>query len=195
MELKFDSIPALLGIQVEREEVLDILQRLGFAIVRRSEQAVVVDVPSFRFDVSIEADLIEEIARIYGYDNVPKSAGLGTRELQSEPEARVSLTRIREQLVALGYQEVITYSFIDPALSAMVAGADAGAIALENPISEDMSVMRTSLLPGLLATLQYNTNRQHDRLRLFETGLVFSRTDRQITQTAMLGGVVGFEIS
>lgn len=190
VELKFDSIPALLGIQVEREEVLDILQRLGFAIVRRSEQAVVVDVPSFRFDVSIEADLIEEIARIYGYDNVPKSAGLGTRELQSEPEARVSLTRIRQQLVALGYQEVITYSFIDPALSAMVAGADAGAIALENPISEDMSVMRTSLLPGLLATLQYNTNRQHDRLRLFETGLVFSRTDRQITQTAMLGGVL-----
>ena len=190
VELNLGTVSRVLGIEIAHSEVMDILIRLGFLIVSESEVSILVEVPSFRFDVSIEADLIEEIARIYGYNNIPKTGGFGSQTLAARPEARVSMSRIRHQLVDLGYQEVVTYSFIDPALSELVCGPEASPVKLENPISEEMAVMRTSILPGLLSTLKYNANRQQERLRMFESGLVFSSQESDYQQVSMISGII-----
>ena len=190
VELCFSSVRAVLGIDIKNAEIVDILLRLGFSSVSETDERIVVEVPSFRFDVSIEADLIEEIARIYGYNNIPMTGGFGNQALVAKPESVVSLTRIRHRLVDLGYQEVVTYSFIDPNLSRLVCGPELQTVTLENPISEDMSVMRGSILPGLLSALKYNANRQIDRLRLFETGLVFSGQPGNYQQRNMISGVL-----
>ena len=190
VRLRYASINRQLGVEVGAEEVRDILKRLGFSVSEATDAEICVEVPSFRFDVSIEADLIEEIARIYGYNNIPLGKGWGAQAFNQPSESELDLSRIREHLVALGYQEVISYSFIDPRLSKQVIGSDTATIPLQNPISEDMGVMRSSLLPGLLHTLQYNANRQQERLRLFETGLVFTSTGEEIEQSAKLGGVI-----
>lgn len=191
--LRYSSIEKDLGVSIETDQVQDILQRLGFCIAENSDEAVTVDVPSYRFDVSIEADLIEELARIYGYDNIPQTAGLSPQRFPRSSERSLGLNRLREHLVTLGYQEIISYSFVDPALSELVTGSTAQTVPLQNPISEDMGVMRTSLLPGLLSSYQHNANRQHERVRFFETGLVFQQTDSGLRQLAKLGGLMAGE--
>ena len=188
--LRHNSIEKDLGVHIEADQVEDILQRLGFSITENSRESVTVDVPSYRFDVSIEADLIEELARIYGYDNIPQSAGLSPQRFPRSSERSLSLNRLREHLVTLGYQEIISYSFVDPVLSELVTGSKAQTVPLQNPISEEMGVMRTSLLPGLLSSYQHNANRQHERMRFFETGLVFQQTDSGLRQLAKLGGLM-----
>jgi phenylalanyl-tRNA synthetase beta chain len=190
VELRFRSVNDILGVDMDTAEIQDIISRLGFPITQQNDQILTVEVPSYRFDVSIEADLIEELARIYGYNNIPETQGMGQQLLAPTAEAQVPLRRIRHQLAALGYQEVVNYAFIDPELSKSVLGSEEGAIHLQNPISEDMSLMRSSLLPGLLSAYQYNANRQQDRLRLFETGLVFSKSGSEIQQTPMIGGLI-----
>jgi phenylalanyl-tRNA synthetase beta chain len=191
--LRHNSIVKDLGVHIEADQVQDILQRLGFSITQSSSESVTVDVPSYRFDVSIEADLIEELARIYGYDNIPQSAGLSPQRFPRSSERSLSLNRVREHLVTLGYQEIISYSFVDPMLSELVTGSKAQTVPLQNPISEEMGVMRTSLLPGLLSSYQHNANRQHERVRFFETGLVFQQSDSGLRQLAKLGGLIAGE--
>ncbi|GJM12462.1 MAG: phenylalanine--tRNA ligase beta subunit [Pseudohongiella sp.] len=189
VSLKYASISNLLGIQMDEAEVRDILSRLGFGLTVVDDATLSVSVPSYRFDVSIEADLIEELARIYGYNNLPQTGGLGNQSLGSKPESHIELGQIRAQLVALGYQEVITYSFIEPSLAELLFPDQPG-VKLQNPISADMAVMRSSILPGLISTLKYNENRQTDRLRIFETGLVFQQKGEEIEQRVMLAGLV-----
>ena len=189
VSLKYSSISSFLGIQMEQEEVRDILGRLGFGFADDDGEVLTVSVPSYRFDVSIEADLIEELARIYGYNNLPQTGGLGNQSLSSKPESRTELGQIRQQLVALGYQEVVTYSFIEPSLADTLFPDQPG-VSLQNPISADMAVMRTSILPGLITTLKYNESRQIERIRIFESGLVFQGSGEEITQTAMLAGLI-----
>ncbi|MDB0051637.1 phenylalanine--tRNA ligase subunit beta [Gammaproteobacteria bacterium] len=189
ISLKHSSISSLLGIQMEQEEVIDILSRLGFGFADEGGEVLTVSVPSYRFDVSIEADLIEELARIYGYNNLPQTGGLGKQRLSSKPESRTELGQIRQQLVALGYQEVVTYSFIEPSFADTLFPDQPG-VSLQNPISSDMAVMRTSILPGLITTLKYNENRQIERIRIFESGLVFQGSGEEIKQTAMLAGLI-----
>lgn len=191
--LRHNSIVKDLGVHIEADQVQDILQRLGFSITQSSSESVTVDVPSYRFDVSIEADLVEELARIYGYDNIPQSAGLSPQRFPRSSERSLSLNRLREHLVTLGYQEIISYSFVDPMLSELVTGSKAQTVPLQNPISEEMGVMRTSLLPGLLSSYQHNANRQHERVRFFETGLVFQQSDSGLRQLAKLGGLIAGE--
>lgn len=188
--LRYASVQRLLGIEMASDEIKAILSRLGMTLIAENETQVQVSVPAFRFDISIEADLIEELARIYGYNNIPRNPGLASSPLRGEPEDRLPVQRIKRHLVDLGYQEIITYSFIEPGLSAQVCGPDAGAVSLENPISEDMSVMRTSLLPGLLSTARYNQNRQQERLRLFEVGMVFQSGAEGIAQEVRIAGLV-----
>ena len=189
VSLKHSSISSLLGIQMDKKEVRDILGRLGFGLSADDGEVLRVLVPSYRFDVSIEADLIEELARIYGYNNLPQTGGLGNQSLSSTPESHIELGQIRQQLVALGYQEVVTYSFIEPSLAETLF-PDQPRVSLQNPISADMAVMRSSILPGLLSTLKYNENRQIERIRIFESGLVFQSSGEEIKQTAMLAGLV-----
>ena len=188
ISLTGERIERLLGLTPDPAVVTDILKRLGMA-VSALEAGWRVTPPSFRFDIAIEADLIEEIGRVYGYDNLPSQAPVGKLEMPACAETSVTVERIAEVLVDLGYQEAITYSFVEPGFQ-QALNPDLIPIALENPISSEMSVMRTSLWPGLLKALRYNMNRQATRLRLFEHGLRFYSEVKDIKQDIIIGGVL-----
>ncbi|HEY0634469.1 MAG TPA: phenylalanine--tRNA ligase subunit beta, partial [Gammaproteobacteria bacterium] len=186
--LRHSRIARILGIEITRHEVADILNRLGMQLMERGEGWQVVP-PSFRFDIAIEEDLVEEVARVYGYDRITTTHPVGSLVMQARPEASVSRQRLRLALVERGYQEAITYSFVEPRLQQLLDPRKAP-IALANPISAEMSVMRTSLWPGLVQALLHNLNRQQGRVRIFEQGLVFIGQGTEIKQEMMMGGLV-----
>lgn len=186
--LRRDQIKRLLGFELADDQVNDILSRLGIELVETSE-GWLATAPTARFDLQIEADLLEELARIYGYNALPTSHLKHAGALAPSAERNVAISTLRRQLCALEYQEAVTYSFIDPALHQRFYPDDA-AVPLRNPISSEMSWMRTSLLPGLVQALAYNVNRQQSRVRLFETGQCFIQTDGQLNQVQKLGAVV-----
>ena len=169
--LRYDRLLAVLGYDIPRAEVEGILTRLGMT-VRGGDGQWTVMAPSNRFDIDIEEDLIEEVARIWGYDAIPEAPVSGELAVGSASGHRVPEERLRQELCAAGYQEAINYSFVDRRLLDSLQLAEP-ALALANPLSSDMDVMRTALLPGLLSTLGRNLRRQQDRVRLFETGTVF----------------------
>jgi len=145
--------------------------------------------PTSRFDIGREEDLIEEVGRIYGYDNIPATPGHSGISMGMPREAAFDLNRARHLLAARDYHEVITYSFVAPELAAALApGSDA--IKVANPISSDMSVMRPTLWAGLLATAKHNRARQQDRIRIFESGLKFISQDNEIKQEKILSGLI-----
>ncbi len=187
--LSFTKLTQFLGLQIPSAEVADILQRLGAEIVMCSDTAITVRAPSFRFDWSLDVDLIEEVARVYGYNRLPRTRSLNRATLGESTETQTELSLIKERLMAFGYQEVITYSFVSPEIQSLISPEEEG-IALQNPISAEMSVMRTSLWPGLLTTLQYNANRQQVRVRIFESGLVFLKRGGQVIQPSVLAGLI-----
>ncbi|MEW8394272.1 MAG: phenylalanine--tRNA ligase subunit beta [Candidatus Thiodiazotropha sp.] len=186
--LRAERINKVLGVEIDDDEVSDILDRLEMA-VNRTERGWRVRAPSSRFDIAIEEDLIEEIGRIYGYTRIPAHRGHSAMEMRERPEVDFDLNRARMLLVGRDYQEVITYSFVSPEIEALIDPGKSG-IRLANPISADMSVMRTSIWPGLLQTARYNQSRQQPRVRIFETGLCFFREDGKITQEPVLAGLV-----
>ena len=188
--LRNQRITQQLGISLPAEQVSDILLRLGLELVQSDEHISTWKAPSWRFDLEIEQDLIEEIARIYGYDNLPTSTPLMELGIESRTESRKSLAELRGQLIARGYQEAVTYSFVDPALQSLI-DPEKDAIALANPISSDMSVMRTTLWPGLIQTAVYNLNRQQSRVRLFEAGQYFVPGDSLNQHMALAGLICG----
>ncbi|MFW3616443.1 phenylalanine--tRNA ligase subunit beta [Billgrantia antri] len=169
------------------EEVQDILERLGMQ-VRAIESGWRASVPSWRFDIAIEEDLIEEVARIHGYNRLPVRRPAARLALRPDNEARTPLARLRRQMVARGYQEAITYSFVAPELQQALL-PEAVSPRLANPISSDLAVMRASLFPGLVRALEYNLNRQQTRVRLFETGLVFRGELDELEQAPMVGAL------
>lgn len=181
-------VKQVLGLEVKPEEITDILNRLGITTEFRGDQWQ-CQVPSYRFDISIEADLIEEIARVYGYNRLP------VRQLQvpvnfvKRQEAQTPLQQLKQHLVSRDYQEAITYSFIDAGLQALFSNETP--IAVSNPISQDMAVMRDSLLPGLVKAMQHNQKRQASRVRLFESGLSFKlNADGSFLQQPYLAGLI-----
>ncbi|MDO9423291.1 MAG: phenylalanine--tRNA ligase subunit beta [Methylobacter sp.] len=176
-----------LGIAVENEQVVDIFQRLGMKVQTQPDGWSVTP-PGCRFDIAIEADLIEEIARIVGYNKLPNSSLLMRSELGKASEAVLDLDRVKDLLVDRGYQEAITYSFVDEEIQKAVAPDD-DLIRLKNPISADLSVMRTTLWCGLLKAALHNTNRQQNRVRFFESGLRFVNKDGNMQQQKMLSGL------
>lgn len=188
IHLRRNRIQRLLGIDLPDSEVEDILSRLGVALTAVADGWKAVP-PSYRFDMSLEADLIEDIGRIYGYNRLPSLRPRASMQGMPMPEAQASASDWREILVQRGYQEAITYSFIEPKLQQMV-DPDHAPVALANPISSEMSVMRTSLWPGLLKAAQYNINRQQSRVRLFEYGLNYIKQDNDINQEYYIGGLV-----
>ncbi len=145
--------------------------------------------PSFRFDINLEVDLIEELGRIHGYDALPPSRPLVRMTMGERSETRLTAGHYKRLLVDLGYQEAITYSFVDPGLQQLL-DPQGQALMLTNPLSSDMAAMRTSLWPGLLQTALYNLNRQQDRLLLFEQGLRFVLQDSDLKQEPVLAGLV-----
>ncbi|HDR1061744.1 phenylalanine--tRNA ligase subunit beta [Pasteurella multocida] len=169
--LRREKLDALLGHHIETETVTDILMCLGLQVSYANDVWQVTSA-SWRFDIEIEEDLVEEIARIYGYNSIPNKAPLAHLHMREHKEADLDLARIKTALVDADYQEAITYSFVDPKIQS-VLHPQQDALVLPNPISVEMSAMRLSLLSGLLGAVQYNQNRQQTRVRLFETGLRF----------------------
>ena len=161
----------MLGSDIAGGEVEDILGRLGMD-VEGGANGWQATPPSSRFDIAIEEDLIEEVARIHGYDQLPSAMPSGELTLPALSESRVPGTAVREALCARGFQEAITYAFVDAELLDTL-GLGENTLPLANPIASDMGVMRTSLLPGLLKALGRNLRYQQERVRLFETGKVF----------------------
>ncbi len=187
--LRSERISQMLGLELGREQVEKMLGSLGLSLTSEGKGTWRVDVPSHRFDIALEVDLIEELGRLYGYDRLPVRYPQARLAPTSTPEARVTVPALRRLLVARGYQEAITYSFIDPKLFQLFS-PDAKPLMLANPISVEMSAMRASLWPGLVTALQYNLNRQQTRVRLFESGLRFVGQLDELKQEAMLAGVV-----
>jgi phenylalanyl-tRNA synthetase beta chain len=187
--LRNSCLKQQLTLELGNDLVTGILTRLGLAVSQPSADEWLCTVPSWRFDLAIEADLVEEIARIYGYNNLPVATITMPLEIQARAEATTSLAEIRQLLVCRDYQEAITYSFVDPALQHQI-NPGVASVDVANPISADMAVMRTSLLTGLLNTLKYNLNRQQSRVRVFESGLRFVADDAQLSQQKMLAGAI-----
>ncbi|MGD8176857.1 phenylalanine--tRNA ligase subunit beta [Marinimicrobium sp. ARAG 43.8] len=188
--LRRERVASGLGLALPDSEVEAILLGLGLTLSDRSEDSWTFAIPSYRFDLEIEADLLEELARIHGYNNLPSRSLAAALPIPARTEAHLSIERIRRELVARDYQEAITYSFIEPRLSKLFA-PEVEPVALRNPISADMSVMRPTLLPGLVSTLQRNLNRQQERVRLFESGQRFVPGEAgALSQQPMLAGLI-----
>jgi phenylalanyl-tRNA synthetase beta chain len=190
--LRRSRIQRLLGFLPGDEEVSDMLERLGNRLQPHADGWQVTP-PSYRFDLSIEADLIEEVGRIFGYDNLPTANNRGDLVMRSVPETSTPLSRLRSLLIDRGYQEAITYSFVDADQSQLFEPTLTG-VKLANPISSEMSVMRTSLWCGLVNALKYNIARQQSRVQLFESGLKYVHQDNEIKQVNVLSGVVSGEL-
>ena len=189
--LRREKLDSLLGHYIETETVTEIFERLGFA-VKYANDVWTVTSASWRFDIEIEEDLIEEVARIYGYNSIPNNAPLAHLRMREHKEADLELSRIKTALVDADYQEAITYSFVDPKVQTLLH-PEIEALVLPNPISVEMSAMRVSLLSGLLGAVLYNQNRQQNRVRLFETGLRFvpdANAEFGIRQEFVLAGVI-----
>lgn len=187
--LRAQRISQMLGMDMDPAEVERLLGALGLNIGADGAGQWRVEVPSHRFDISLEVDLIEELARLYGYNRLPVRYPQARLAPQAKAEARSELPELRRLLVARGYQEAITYSFIDPRQFELF-NPGAEPLLLANPISNDMAAMRSSLWPGLVKVLQHNLNRQQDRVRLFESGLRFVGQLEGLKQEPMLAGVV-----
>jgi len=188
IQLRKARIRKLLGFVPDDAQVEDILTRLGIQVEASNDGWTAVP-PAYRFDIGIEADLIEEVGRVYGYNNLPTSMHLGELTMRPVPEAYTSPERAQALLVDRDYQEVVTYSFVDGELLAALQ-PDSEAIPLANPISSEMSAMRTTLWAGLLGVIRYNLARQQGRLRIFESGLKFIAQDSDLTQIKMIAGAV-----
>lgn len=184
IDLRRQRLDLLLGFELKDEEVIDILTRLSMEVTPIQEGWQVVP-PSFRFDIAIEVDLIEELGRVYGYNRLPNTYPPQQLVGKARPEDRLTLDDLRQLLVARGYHEAITYSFVDPDLQRQLH-PDASTLALANPISSELAEMRCSLWPGLLRALQHNINRQQARVRLFESGLKFVDVEGALQQTPTL---------
>jgi phenylalanyl-tRNA synthetase beta chain len=186
--LRSARIRRILGIDIPAHQVEEQLTRLGLEIKRVGEDWQ-VNVPSFRFDLALEIDLIEELGRLHGYDRFPSTRLGGQIQPVLAPEARVPTSRICQVLVDRGYQEAITYSFVEPKLQQLLEPEQIP-IELANPISADMAVMRTTLWSGLIQVLRYNLYRQQDRVRIFECGLTFNGQLADIKQEKFIAGLV-----
>ena len=183
------KIERLLGVGVPEQQVTDILTRLGFVVSGNAANGWQAKAPSWRFDMEREEDLIEELARVVGYADLPTRLP----SVRAEPtvtEQKLSLRRLADALQDRGYQEVISYSFVAEEIQNLVTPGNPG-LPLANPLSAELAVMRGSLWAGMLQVARYNLNRQAGRLRLFETGLRFVQTEEHgLLQEPMLAGLV-----
>lgn len=183
--LRLPRLTRVAGIELDAGQVARDLAAIGAGIERQDDRLVVTP-PSFRFDLAIEEDLIEEAVRLFGYDNIPAQPPAAPSRMLPQDETVLADDTLRQMMVDLDYQEVITYSFVDPAWETAL---DAGArpLLLANPIASQLSAMRTTLWGGLIETLRHNLNRQQARVRIFELGRVYVSLAEQPMR---LGGLV-----
>jgi phenylalanyl-tRNA synthetase beta chain len=167
----------VIGVNIAADEMAGIFGRLGLGHRREgrgADEAFVVTPPSYRFDIELEEDLIEEVARVHGFDNIPAVPPVAQAAMQAKPEAERPLHALRDRIAASGYEEVVNYSFVEDAWEQDFAG-NAHPIRLLNPIASQLSVMRSTLIGSLVANIRYNLNRKLGRIRVFEVGRVFLR--------------------
>ena len=176
VHLRLERAERVLGIKLDRQQAGDILRRLGFTFELR-DGVFAVTPPSYRFDIAIEEDLIEELARIHGYENIPAAAPVAAAAMLPAPEATRARAHLRGMLVQRDYHEVVTYSFIDRRWEEDFC-ANTKPVALANPIASHMSVMRSSLLPGLVNSIAFNERHKQSRIRVFEIGRCFMSSAR-----------------
>ncbi len=188
VNLRVSRLNAVLGIAFEASEVARFFDQLQFEYTLDGDVFTVVS-PSYRFDIAREVDLIEEIARLHGYDKVPAIKPQASLSMLPVDESKQSLDDIKDQLVQLGYQEVINYSFVDEAWETDLLGNDQP-IALKNPIASQFSFMRSSLWGGVLDTLAFNLNRQQDRALIFECGSAYTNAKQGFDETPKTAGLI-----
>ncbi|MBO7080627.1 MAG: phenylalanine--tRNA ligase subunit beta [Neisseriaceae bacterium] len=184
IHLRLTRIKQLLGFCPETKEIENILHDLDLQ-PQAIEDGFSVTVPSFRFDLAIEADIIEEIVRVYGYDKIPDRTPHGSLSIIRQPETAYPLSQVFQRVAQRGYHEVINYAFVDEAWEHDFAD-NHQAIRLQNPIASQMSVMRSTLIGGLVNTLQANLNRKQTRVRIFEIARVFVRDGENFIQNQKL---------
>ena len=183
VRLRVARVAKVLGVAFSAEQIADLFNRLALPFTREGDDFLVTP-PSYRFDIEIEEDLIEEVARLHGYDNIPAPAPQGSLAMLPQTESARPIARIRQILADAGYQEVVNFAFVEEGWEADFAG-NTNPIRLANPIASQMSVMRSTLFGGLVANLATNLKRKQNRVRVFETGRCFKRD-------AKAGPVPGF---
>ena len=183
--LRLARLKRVAGIGLDADQVVRDFTALGMNVERQGDSLVVTP-PSFRFDLAIEEDLIEEAVRLFGYDNIPAQPPAAPSRMLPQDETVLADDTLRQMLVDLDYQEVITYSFVDPAWETAL-DANARPLPLANPLASQLSAMRTTLWGGLMETLRHNLNRQQERVRIFELGRVYASL---ADQPMKLGGLV-----
>lgn len=187
VRLRRARLEKLLGAGFPDERVVSTLASLQMKVEEGAEGWVVTP-PPHRFDISIEADLIEEVARIVGFEAIPEADAIGPHRFRPWPEERASEQVILEALAMRGYQEAVTFAFVDPGLQAQLFPREPG-LPLANPIASDLAVMRVSLWPGLIRAALENQRRQQDRIRLFEHGSRFAVGGKEVRETDTLAGI------
>lgn len=185
--LRKSRVARVLGIALELEQIAGIIARLQFEFTVDGE-CFCVTPPSFRFDLAIEADLIEEIARVHGYDNIPATSPKAALTMLPHSETQRPLARILQTLVARDYQEIVSYAFVEERIERELCGNE-NPVRLQNPIASNLAVMRSSLIGNLVEALHFNLNRRQTRVRLFEVGATFSGADGGYRQTQRLSGI------
>lgn len=185
--LRRKKVNDILGIEMNDKDITELLSRLEMK-VKSNQEGWLVEIPSFRNDISREIDLIEEVARIFGFAHLRSLQPSAKFDYDAIPEQQIPLDRCKQILVDRGYFEAITYSFIDPK-KVELFGSLEKAVSLKNPLSSELGTMRTSLLPGLLQAVQYNQRRQVSRIRFFESGLAFIQEGETLQQKHLLAGV------
>ncbi len=187
IRLRVGRTRKVLGLDLAHSDIQHLLGRLQLDLTRQGDDFLVTP-PSYRFDLVIEEDLIEEIARLYGYDNIPAIPPHAPAHLLPRPDTKRPLELLRERLVARDYQEVVTYSFVEPSWEADLAG-NVHPVTLKNPIASQLSVMRSTLWGGLVDCLRFNLNRKQARVRVFEAGRVFNRFKDGLEQARRIAGL------
>ena len=189
--LRKDKIKQILGITIPNQTIKSILNRLDMEIKEKDFGYIgwSVKAPSYRFDINEECDLIEEISRVYGFDQIPENVEQQNMMLMNKSSRQLKRERIDSIFHQLGYNEVVNYSFVSPSMNSL-SDSKADMIDLQNPISIEMSVMRNSLWPGLLNNLSHNIKRQHKDIKIFEVGKHFSSRKRRPIETNVIAGLI-----
>jgi phenylalanyl-tRNA synthetase beta chain len=185
--LRRSRVARVLGIALNNQQIAALFKRLQFEFTANGDDFRVTP-PSFRFDLSIEADLIEELARLHGYDQIPAQAPEAAFTVLPCSELQRPLTQIRNLLVARDYQEIVSYAFLEAQVERELCGNEYP-VTLQNPIASNLAVMRSSLIGGLVGALRFNLNRKQSRVRLFEVGACFAKADDEYVQTQRLSGL------
>ena len=188
IRLAKNKVARYLGLAINEEEISGLLTYLGLQVRNDGDEWLIIP-PSYRFDINTDVDVIEEIVRIYGYQKIPSQLPSAMLPKKINSELELSANTLRQCLLARGYQEIITNSFVSEHYQQLL-DPDNKPLPLVNPISSDLAVMRTNLWTGLLTTVLYNQNRQKERLRLFEIGMRFLQTEQGLQQELVVAGVI-----